>query len=392
METKQVIDAINAEWAQFKDVLKGEVKTQIDAYGTALGDSNAKLDLMEKAIVKLEAKLSRPPQEIKGLVPDELASSPAQRKAWDQAMRRGPDALDAKTRALFEEVKSMIVTDDTQGGFGAPAEFSAEIVKGVTDISPMRALVSVRNTGMRSVRVMKRTGTFAAQWIGGSGTRTRTETTGLAYGMEEIPTHELYAMVDVAVQDLEDTQFNLEGELSSEFTDQFALAEGTAIIDGTANGQPEGIMTNAAVAQAVTGHATLLTYDGLVDVSHNGKEQYLANSRFLFRLTTLGALRKILDGNGDPVWAPMAVGAPATILGFPYTVVVGMPAIAADAYPVVFGDFGRAYRLVDRVALAIDRDPFTQKSVGAVRFWARKRLGGQVVLAEALRKLKVSAA
>ncbi len=67
-----------------------------------------------------------------------------------------------------------------------------------------------------------------------------------------------------------------------------------------------------------------------------------------------------------------------------------MPSIAGNAFPVVFGDFNSAYRIYDRVSLTLLRDPFTQATNGLVRFHARRRVGGDVVKAEAIRKLKIS--
>jgi len=68
-----------------------------------------------------------------------------------------------------------------------------------------------------------------------------------------------------------------------------------------------------------------------------------------------------------------------------------MADVAANAYPVAFGDFRRGYMIVDRIALAVLRDPFTQATTGNVRYVARRRVGGQVILAEAIVKQKVSA-
>jgi len=68
-----------------------------------------------------------------------------------------------------------------------------------------------------------------------------------------------------------------------------------------------------------------------------------------------------------------------------------MPDVGAGTYPVLFGDFRRAYMIVDRVALAVTRDPFTQATSGNVRYIARRRVGGQVIQAEAVVKQKVSA-
>ena len=83
-------------------------------------------------------------------------------------------------------------------------------------------------------------------------------------------------------------------------------------------------------------------------------------------------------------------GVPASILGFPYVEATDMPSEGSNTYPVAFGDFRRAYMIVDRVAMAVLRDPFTQATSGNVRYVARRRVGGQVVLAEAIRKQKCS--
>ena len=83
-------------------------------------------------------------------------------------------------------------------------------------------------------------------------------------------------------------------------------------------------------------------------------------------------------------------GAINTILGHPYIEASDMADIGANAYPIAFGDFRRAYMIVDRVSLAVLRDPFTQATTGNVRYIARKRVGGQIVQAEAISKLKCS--
>ena len=69
---------------------------------------------------------------------------------------------------------------------------------------------------------------------------------------------------------------------------------------------------------------------------------------------------------------------------------IDMPDVASNSYPVVFGNFNQAYRIYDRVSLTLRRDPFTQATTGLVRFHARRRVGGDVVKAEAIRKLKIS--
>jgi HK97 family phage major capsid protein len=66
-----------------------------------------------------------------------------------------------------------------------------------------------------------------------------------------------------------------------------------------------------------------------------------------------------------------------------------MPSVGNGLVPVVFGDFRRGYMIVDRTVLSIMRDPFTQAASGNVRYIARRRVGGQVILDEALTKITI---
>ena len=56
-----------------------------------------------------------------------------------------------------------------------------------------------------------------------------------------------------------------------------------------------------------------------------------------------------------------------------------MDDVGSGLHPIAFGDFGSAYRIYDRVAMTLLRDPFTQAVKGLVRFHARRRVGADVV-------------
>ena len=66
-----------------------------------------------------------------------------------------------------------------------------------------------------------------------------------------------------------------------------------------------------------------------------------------------------------------------------------MDDVGSAAFPILFGDFNSAYRIVDKVAVSILRDPYSQATKGLVRFHARRRVGGDVVRAEAVKKLQM---
>lgn len=294
------------------------------------------------------------------------------------------------------EYKALNVSTNTEGGYLAPVEFVREIIKAETLLSPVRSLARVRTTGFRSIELPKRTGQFAAQWVSEQGTKS--ETTGLTYGVDEITTHELYALIDVTNQMIEDGVFDIENEIETEASEQFAVAEGTAFVNGSGNGQPEGFMTNSSVASANSGSATTIAdvngqADGLLKgLKYGLKTAYAANATWVMNRTTMGSVRTLKDGNNNYIWQPgIAQGRPNTIDGDPYVEMPDMPSEGAGLFPIAYGDFRRAYTWVDRLAMEMLRDPYTQATSGKIRHILRKRVAGKVVLAEAIRKLKCSA-
>jgi HK97 family phage major capsid protein len=106
--------------------------------------------------------------------------------------------------------------------------------------------------------------------------------------------------------------------------------------------------------------------------------------------TTLGNVRTLKDGDGRYLWQPsFQVGQPATILGRPVVEAKDMPDIAANAFPILYGDFS-AYRIVDRLSMAILVNPYLLATKGLTRIHATRRVGGRVIQAARFRKLKMA--
>jgi HK97 family phage major capsid protein len=199
--------------------------------------------------------------------------------------------------------------------------------------------------------------------------------------------------VNLSQQMIEDSAYDIEAEVTGEFAEQFAVKEGAEFIAGTsANGQAEGVLTNASVTSVVSGAATALTGDGLVNLAYQGlKTAYAAKATWIANRKTIGAIRKLKDGVGNYLWmAGLANNVPNTILGMPYAEMPDMPDEGANLTPIALGDFFRGYRVVDRVLISVLRDPYTVANVGQILYRARKRVGGAVVLAEAICKQKCS--
>jgi HK97 family phage major capsid protein len=360
-------------WHEFKSV-NDRALAEAKKLGESAAETRAHVDRINERIDALETKTNRP-----ALLGNASAGVDEAKAAYNKFLRTGA-----------VEQKALILADDTLGGYLAPEEFVREIIKGITVASPVRSVARVRQTAAKAIQLPKRSGVFSAAWVAESGARA--ETTGLTFGLEEIPTHEMYALVDVSRQMLEDAAFNVEAELNAEFSERFAVAEGSAFISGDAIGKPEGLLTNASIGETNSGVATAVGADGLIELFYAVKDGYARNAVWMMRRATIASVRKLKDvTSGQYLWQPGLGGdQPSLLLGRPVVEAPDMPAEGAGAFPVLFGDFGAGYTIVDRVAIEVQRDPFTQAASGNIRFIARKRVGGQVVLPEAIRKLKCS--
>lgn len=420
-EVKSAIEPLMQAWEAFKDSNDARI-SEVEKKGAADPLLNEKVQRIESTLSAYEGlnqKLTMAEQQAKAAkeatdrmevalarIPKGAAEKPTDIKArvndWARAVVNVhtvgiPNLSQDEAKVLMDvqsEAKALGISPDTAGGYLAPTEYVREILKTVTEMSPIRQLARVRTTALKAIEIPKRTGQFAAQWVSEAGTRS--ETTGLAYGMETLTAYEMYALVDISNQMLEDSAFDMESEIRTEATEQFAVAEGTAFVSGNGVGKPEGFMTNGDISSSNSGTAATIAdangvADGLLSVKYSLKTAYAANAVWVMNRTTMGSVRKLKDADKNYIWMPgIAQGRPNTIDGDPYVEVPDMPNEGANLFPIAYGDFRRGYMILDRIAMEMLRDQYTQATTGRVRFIFRRRLGGQVIMPEAIKKLKCS--
>ncbi len=356
-----------------------DLRNGFTEFRTAAETQLAGIDELRNQVTELETRMNRPAGGNSGNQEISL-----ERRAFTNFLRLGDNRMEA------EEVRALIVGDDTKGGYLAPAEFQAEVIKGIVEISPIRQAVRVGSTGAGEVILPKLTGRPTASWVGED--EERDETT-MTYGQIEIPVHELACFIDVSLRLLEDSAINVESEISTELSQEFAVKENAAFSDGNGVKKPLGIQQAAGIAEIVNGHATNINADQLIALMYSMPAAYRNNGSWLMNGTTLGKVRILKDGNGNYLWQPSyQAGQPSTLLGRPVIEDPTMPDAANGTFPIFYGDFNKAYRVYDRVGMSILRDPYTQATKGMVRFHARRRVGGAPTLTEALRKLKMATA
>jgi HK97 family phage major capsid protein len=354
----------------------------------------------EEWLKKVEAKVNRSLLGLGGAggsALDERTDEILGRKAFVKFLRKG--------QLSPEEHKVLSSADDTTGGFLSPGTFSANIIRAEVLFSPVRGLVTVVQIGTGEYSQPKRTATAAATRVAEQGTRS--ETTNPAWGLIKINAPEMYAEARITTANLEDAAFDLEGILASEFGEQFGVKEGAEVINGTGGSSMLGILdANAAgisvpIAYTPSGSASTIAGasgaqgDGLINLYHALKTAYAKNATWILNRASLGKVRLLKDTTGQYLWQPgvgqsgtLNAGMAPTILSAPYVECPDMPDEGSNTFPIAFGDFKRAYIMVERVDMVITRDPFTLAASGQVKFFARRRVGGQVVLGEAIRLYK----
>lgn len=299
------------------------------------------------------------------------------------------------------ELKSLNTQVPSDGGYAVPREIDAAIARELTEISPIRSIAQVVQTGSSGYRKLVATGGTASGWV--SETAGRPETGAPSFAEIAPPTGELYANPAASQSMLDDAAFDLESWLASEIAMEFARAEGAAFVHGTGIDMPKGFLAapTSAIGDGARPFGTL-QYVGtgddagfgaepeakLIDLVHTLKAGHRQGASWVMNSATLSEVRKLKTADGAFLWQPGLVeGQPDRLLGYPVVEAEDMPDVAAGAFPIAFGNFKAGYLIAERSATSILRDPFTHKPF--VHFYACRRIGGQVLDSAAIKLLRI---
>lgn len=295
---------------------------------------------------------------------------------------------------------SMSVGSESDGGTTVRPELDTLIRELQRDFSPIRQLAGHATTDSKQFDVVYNVGGTASGWVAETAARTETTTPKLA--TIEIPLFEVYANPAATQQLIDDAPFDVGSFLTREIAREFVEQEGDAFLNGDGEDRPHGILDYATAAttdatrpfgtlqHVETGTASEIGPDDLVSLYYALKAGYRSNAAWLMNSATARAVSLLKDGVDRPLWNhSLATSEPATLLGRPVFIDENMPGAADGATPVLFGDFGRGYLIVDRTAMRVLRDPYSNKPY--VMFYSTKRVGGAVTDSNAIKVLKVAA-
>ncbi|WP_244493584.1 MULTISPECIES: phage major capsid protein [unclassified Aureimonas] len=380
----ELLSAFEAFKAANDEALKGKadvvLSEKVDRINTAVSNFQASLDDLT---VKLAAAALGG-----GVVGDLPASDPEYVAAFKAHMRKGQvsAAMDKGT--------------DANGGYLAPIEWDRTITAKLKRISKLRENARVISISVAGFKKLFSDRNVGSGWVGETASRPATSTPGI--GTLDFTPGELYANPAISQQLLDDAALNLEQWLADEVDTEFARQEGIAFLAGDGANKPYGVLTyvtggaNAsrhpwgAIQVQNTGKAAELTTDGMIDLMYGLPSEFAANAKLYMNRLSVGQARKFKDAGGNYIWQPSYnLGEPQTLNGAPIVELPDMPTVAAGNICALYGDMEATYMVIDRVGIAVLRDPFTNKPY--VHFYTVKRVGGGVYNPEPMRALKVAA-
>lgn len=411
----KVLAQLNTAFEEFK--AKNDERIEALSKGKADAVLNEQVDKINATITDLQSNLADLAAKAasRGLNAggDEDVAKAAKAFAKERGIEITPEDYQAYASGLNvymrrggntprDVMAAMSVGSDPDGGYSVTPDTTGRIVKKIYETSPMRQVAAVTTIGTDRLEGFNDLGEGTAGWVGETQARPATDTPQL--GKWEIPVHEMYAFPQATQKLLDDSMFDIEAWLADKTSDKFIRTENASFINGDGVLKPRGLLTypTAVTADATRAWGTfqhVLTgtdatfgtttngTDKLIDLVYSVKAGYRANANFMTARSTIAAIRKIKDGQGNYAWQPsLSALSGGTILGFNVVEAEDMPAMAADSLSLAFGDFRETYQIVDRVGIRVLRDALTNKPY--VGFYTTKRVGGAAINFEAVKFMK----
>lgn len=288
------------------------------------------------------------------------------------------------------EIKNALeVGTDSEGGYLVPDEFERTLIDGLREFNIMRGIAHVIQTssGDRKIPVVASHGT--ASWVDEEGSIPESDD---AFGQVTLSAYKLATLIKVSNELLNDSVFSIDTYIANELARRIGDAEEAAFVAGDGSSKPTGIFaaTGGAETGVTAASATAITFDEVYDLYYSLRAPYRRNSRWIMNDSTVKAIRKLKDANGQYLWQPAGSGTPDTLLGRPILTSSYAPEIAAAKTPIAFGDFSY-YWIADRQGSTLQRLNELYATNGQIGFIATKRMDGKLILPEAVQLLKMKA-
>lgn len=372
---KEALESKHAEAPDFN-----EVKQRVE-------DQQAIIDDLNTQIKGLAAQKNRN-ASADGMTDEEREQKTKSSKAFYQFMRKGKRGLSADERkALVEDDKGRIIV---------PVELDEEIERQLPKETIFRGLVNIRKTSAEKIR-KRGMNEVQTGWgkIETSAKKASDFESELEPSERFIWVQNLNGLTKIGVDELEDTDLELQTYLGASFAQAAAEDEDAAVLNGRGQNfeEPEGILTKSGIKVHTTAAIESVVDTDLIDLEYLVPAQHRRRGVYIISSKLEQNLRKLKNANGDMVWqATLGEDVPNKINGKPYYISDDFAVWGPGAVQAVFGDFKRGYTIVDRKGSTVQRLDELYIEDDLIGFKYKKRVGGGVDKPEAFALLKLKQA
>lgn len=355
-------DAAMAEYDRLEAMIEREQK---------LADIEARAE-ERKAAAKEKARYR--PQDTEARADIDNDASPEYRAVFAKVIcGTSPADLEPEERAVLRsgsttfEQRAQTAGTTTAGGYTVPTELADEIVRSMLAWGPMydanvaTEMVTASGNPMK-IPTVNDTAVAAVAHTEGAAL-TDDGGSDVTFGQKSLDAYTFDTEFVRWSWELDmDSIFNMESLLGSLLGERLGRIANSQLTTGTGSSAPNGVVTASTAGKTAAGTAAI-TADEILDLLHSVDPAYRTGPKvaFMFNDSTLAAIRKLKDGNGNYLWQMGNVqqGVPGTLLGYRYYVNQAMDSLAAAKKVVLFGDFGKYYvRKVGAPVIGVMRERF----------------------------------
>lgn len=292
---------------------------------------------------------------------------------------------------------TMSTTTGSEGGFTVPTEVAKMVIDALKAYGGMREVADVLSSS--SGVAWNYPGSDGTAEIGEIvGENTAATAGDIVFTTTPLVVYK-YSSKKVALpwELIQDSAVDIVPFVTKRLATRLARITNTHFTNGDGSAKPNGIVPRSGVGKVgTTGQTTTVIYDDLVDLAHSVNRAYRMRARWSMADSALKVIRKIKDTAGRPIFTPgyeygITEDAPDLLLGKPITINDDVPAMAANAKSIIFGDH-KQYIIRDVVGYDIRRfDDSAFALNGQVGFCGWQRTGGNLMDTAAVKYYQNSA-
>ena len=387
---KQQHEARNRAWEEAKALLDSAAKDKRDL--TAEENEkydriNADLENRAKVIETIKADQER---EFRALEAMKGVEAQARPEEIANASQNDAEAIRSLARGEIRsyDFERRDVTK-TSTGSPVPTSFYNQVLLLARQSGPMLETSTILNTAGGESLQIPSIGTYSSGTVASEGAAIG-ESDPVFNSFVTLSAFKYSFLTQVSRELIEDAGVDILGFLAGQVGQSLGYSVNTALTTGTGTVEPNGLVTRAG--SAVTGTSLNPTADNLIDLvySVDSAGRRLAGTGFQMNGASIGAVRKLKDGQGQYLFQPsLSAEARDLLLGYPIYENPAMATAASAVKPVIFGNLPSYY--VRQVGgLKLDRSDDFAFANDLVTFRATFRVDGNLIQTSHVKYFKSS--